>query len=222
MELCGRATYNGGHTPERWHSIKASERYGVCEFTFSTAGQHLGETYQGQTCSIIGQFTHKTRTGDEAKMDEMTDEEMRERVIQLAFGGDPQRFQEFCDVLRAGMPKTSGAVLRGSSITGERWNDGAPFDSDGPGTSDLDLTLVGDEVIGLFTADGFYIPMIHSKPLSDKDPDIAPDLVPLRERLQKMVGRPVNIQATRDFVRYVREELLGQPHLHLIEITDSE
>ena len=26
-------------------------------------------------------------------------------------------------------------------------------------------------------------PAIHSRPLSDKDPDIAPDLVPLRERL---------------------------------------
>jgi len=147
----------------------------------------------------------------------MSDEEMREMAIRLAFGGDPKRFQEFCDVLRAELPKETGAVLRGSSITGTRWNDGAPFDAEGPGTSDLDLTLIGDEVIGLFTSDGFYIPMIHSKPLCDKDPNIAPDLVPLREKLQTMVGRPVNIQATRDFVTYVREELLGQPHLHLLE-----
>ena len=147
----------------------------------------------------------------------MSDEEMREMAIRLAFGGDPKRFQEFCDVLRAELPKETGAVLRGSSITGTRWNDGAPFDAEGPGTSDLDLTLIGDEVIGLFTSDGFYIPMIHSKPLCDKDPNIAPDLVPLREKLQTMVGRPVNIQATRDFVTYVREELLGHPHLHLLE-----
>jgi hypothetical protein len=151
----------------------------------------------------------------------MTDEEMRERVIQLAFGGDPQSFQEFCNVLRSELPKDTGAVLRGSSVTGVRWNDGAPFDSDGPGTSDLDLTLIGDEVIGLYKSDGFYIPMIHTKPLCDKDLEIAPDLVPLRERLQAMVGRPVNIQATRDFVRFVREELLGEPHLHLIEATDG-
>jgi len=41
--------------------------------------------------------------------------------------------------------------------------------------------------------------------------------VPLRERLMDMVGRPVNIQATRDFVMYVRGELLGQPYLVLIE-----
>jgi len=151
----------------------------------------------------------------------MSDEEMRERVIQLAFGGDPERFDQFCDVLRAELPKNTGAVLRGSAVTGMRWDDGAPFDADGPRTSDLDLTLIGDEVIGLFNSDGFYIPLIHTKPLGDKDPDIAPDLEPLRKKLQAMVGRPVNIQATRDFVRYVREVLLGQPHLHLIEMTDS-
>ena len=151
----------------------------------------------------------------------MTDEEMRERVIQLAFGGDPQRFQEFCDVLRSELPKDTGAVLRGSAVTGVRWNDGAPFDADGPGSSDLDLTLIGDVVIELFKSDGFYIPMIHTRPLCDKDPDIAPHLVPLRERLQAMVDRPVNIQATRDFVRFVREELLGEPHLHLFEMTDE-
>ena len=145
---------------------------------------------------------------------------MRERLIQLAFGGEPQRFQEFCNVLREELPKNSGAVLRGSAVTGVRWNDGAPFDTEGPGTSDLDLLLIGDEVIGLYTSDGFYIPMIHSKPLCDKDPEIAPGLIPLREKLQAMVNRPVNIQATRDFVRFVREELLGEPHLHLFEIKD--
>jgi hypothetical protein len=151
----------------------------------------------------------------------VTDEEMRERLIQLAFGGEPQRFEEFCNVLREELPKNSGAVLRGSAVTGVRWNDGAPFDTEGPGTSDLDLLLIGDEVIGLYTSDGFYIPLIHSKPLCDKDPDIAPGLIPLREKLQAMVNRPVNIQATRDFVRFVREELLGEPHLHLFEITDQ-
>jgi hypothetical protein len=150
----------------------------------------------------------------------MSDDQMRERLIQLAFGGEPQRFQEFCNVLREELPKNSGAVLRGSAVTGVRWNDGAPFDTEGPGTSDLDVLLIGDEVIGLYTSDGFYIPMIHSKPLCDKDPDIAPGLLPLREKLQAMVDRPVNIQATRDFVRFVREELLGEPHLHLFEITD--
>ena len=125
--------------------------------------------------------------------DEMTDEEKRENVIRLAFDGDPRRFKEFCDAVRAEIPEGTGAVLRGSSVTGVRYDDSAPFDADGPGTSDLDLTLVGDEVMDLYILDGFYMPKIHSKPLSDKDPDIAPALVPLREKLQRMVGRPVNI-----------------------------
>jgi len=154
---------------------------------------------------------------DRRKTGEMSDKEMRDRVIRLAFGGDPNLFREFCNVIQARLPKDTRVVLRGSAVTGERWNDGAPFDADGPGTSDLDLTLIGAEVLSLYKADGFYVPLIHSKPLSDKDPDIAPDLAPLREKLQQIARRPVNIQATRDFVTYLRGELIGQPYLTLIE-----
>jgi hypothetical protein len=146
----------------------------------------------------------------------MTEEEMRERVIRLAFGGDERRLKEFCDVVCACIPEGTTVVLRGSSVTGERYDDGAPFDADGPGTSDLDLTLVGPEILGEFILDGFYLPGVHTKPLSDKDPDIAPNLVPLRERLVAMVQRPVNIQATRDIFMKIRGEWLGQPYLTLI------
>jgi hypothetical protein len=148
---------------------------------------------------------------------EMTDEEKRGNVVRLAFGNDPARLQEFCDIVRDGIPEDTGVVLRGSAVTGFRWIDHAPFDAEGPGTSDLDLTLVGDRVIGLYKLTGFFVPGIHSRPISKDDPDIAPDLVPLRERLMAMVGRPVNIQATRDWVMYLRGELLGQPYLTLIE-----
>ena len=147
---------------------------------------------------------------------------MRERVIRLAFGGDPRRYEEFVDVLRAELPQGTGVVLRGSAVTGERHSDGAPFDADGPGTSDLDLTLVGDKVHDFYILDGYYIPAMHSKPLSDKDPDIAPELVPLRERLQAMVHRPVNIQATTDFVMYVRENFMNQPYLTMIENAEED
>jgi hypothetical protein len=146
----------------------------------------------------------------------MSEAEMRERVIRLAFGGDEARFEEFCEVVRRAIPKDTAVVLRGSAVTGERWKDGTPFDGDGPGTSDLDLTLVGNEVLGEYILDGFYLPGIHTKPLSDKDPDIAPNLVPLREKLVGMVKRPVNIQATRDFVMQLRGEWMGQPYLTLI------
>ena len=153
---------------------------------------------------------------DAQKADEMSEAEMRERVIQLAFGGDPRRLEEFCEVVRAAVPEDTAVVLRGSAVTGERWADGAPFDADGPGTSDLDLTLVGEEALGFYILDGFYVPGVHTKPLSDKDPDIAPKLMPLREKLMAMVNRPVNIQATRDFLMYLRGDLLGQPYLTLI------
>ncbi|HEY0380049.1 MAG TPA: hypothetical protein VGC87_24260 [Pyrinomonadaceae bacterium] len=152
---------------------------------------------------------------EEKKDESLSVEEMRERVITLAFGGEASRFEEFCEVVRAAMPEGTAAVLRGSAITGERWKDGTPFDSRGPGSSDLDLTLVGSEVLSLYILDGFYLPGVHTKPLSDKDPDIAPDLIPLRHRLQKMVKRPVNIQATRDFVMHAREHWFGQPYLTL-------
>ena len=156
--------------------------------------------------------------GKAATADELTGEQKRENVIRLAFGGDEARYREFVEEVRQGIPPGTGVVLRGSAVTGVRWKDQAPFDSEGPGTSDLDLTLVGgDEVISLFTVTGFFVPGIHSRPLSDEDPEIAPDLIPLRQRLMAMVGRPVNIQGTRDFVMYLRGEVIGQPYLVLID-----
>jgi hypothetical protein len=142
-------------------------------------------------------------------------------VLRLAFDGDEDKLDEFLRVLRQEIPPGTGVVLRGSAVTGRRWNDGAPFDVDGPGTSDLDVTLVGDGVIGLFTVTGFFVPGVHSRPLSDDDPNIAPDLVPLRETLMTMTGRPVNIQATRRAAMKFRGETLGQPYLTLIENTED-
>jgi hypothetical protein len=147
--------------------------------------------------------------------------EKRANVIRLAFDGQEEKLDEFVRVVRAAIPPATGVVLRGSAVTGRRWKDGLAFDAEGVGTSDLDLTLVGDEVIKLFKVTGFFVPGVHSRPLSKDDPDIAPDLIPLRERLMAMVQRPVNIQATRDIVMYFRGELLGQPYLMLIERPDT-
>lgn len=147
-----------------------------------------------------------------------TAEEKRHNVIRLAFGECQEAFDDFVRTVREAIPPGTGVILRGSAVTGRRWKDGAPFDADGPGTSDLDLTLVGgDEVMALFKITGFFIPGVHSRPLSEEDPDIAPDLLPLRTRLMEMVRRPVNIQGSRDAVIYFRGELLGQPYLTLID-----
>lgn len=161
--------------------------------------------------------TAMNEINDRAERDENpTESEMRESVVRLAFGGDESKFRAFCDIVREAFPEANAGVLRGSSLTGQRWKDGAPWDADGPGTSDLDLTLVGSDVLRYYNAiTGYWVPGIHSKPLSDDDPDIAPDLVPLRQRLMSMVHRPVNIQATRDWVQYLRGDILGQPYLTL-------
>ena len=154
---------------------------------------------------------------DVADQSELTEQEKRANVIRLAFGGDEAKFNDFIDLIRKSIPENTGVVLRGSAVTGERWKDGSAFDAKGPGTSDLDLTLVGERVLEFFKITGFFVPGIHSRPLSDDDPTIAPELVPLREQLMAMVHRPVNIQATRDAVMYFRGELLGQPYLTLID-----
>ena len=148
---------------------------------------------------------------------DLTVQEKLDNLIRLAFGGSEAQFAEFVEIIRGAVPPHTGVVLRGSAVTGRRWKDGAPFDAEGAGTSDLDLTLVGDEVIKLFKVTGFFVPGIHSRPVCDEDPEIAPELIPLRQRLMAMVHRPVNIQATRDFVMYLRGELMGQPYLVLIE-----
>jgi hypothetical protein len=147
----------------------------------------------------------------------LTEAEKRENLMRLVFDGNLERFEEFVRMIRDEIPDGTGVVLRGSAVTGKRWKDGAPFDADGPGTSDIDLTLVGDAAIGLFSVTGFFVPGMHSRPLSDDDPGIAPDLVPLREALMTMTGRPVNIQASRTLVMKVRGDLLDQPYLTLIE-----
>ena len=145
----------------------------------------------------------------------LTQEDLRSNVIRLAFHDDPARFREFCRIVQEAVPEAHAAVLRGSAVTGFRWKDNAPFDADGPGTSDLDLTLVGEDVLRYYTITGYWVPGIHSRPLSEEDPDIAPDLVPLREKLMAMVRRPVNIQGTRDWFQYLRGDILGQPYLTL-------
>jgi hypothetical protein len=143
-----------------------------------------------------------------------TDAETCERFIQLGFGGDRGRYESFIDTVRAAIPAEVTVIVRGSSVTGVRNEDGAPFDADGPGTSDIDLTFVGGNMVKLY--DSFHIPGIHSVPMGEDHPDAAPTLKPLRERLCAIAGRPVNIQATTDFVQYARDVTMHQPYLVLL------
>ena len=147
----------------------------------------------------------------------MTENEIRSRIVTLGFGGDERLFIAFYRKLQQGLPEGTGIVLRGSVVTNKRHEDGNPFDSQGKSTSDLDVTLVGSKVMQAWSSDAYYIPGLHTKPLSDKDPDLAPSLNPLRESLQKLVGRPVNFQATSSLVLYGRDVLFGEPYFVVVE-----
>ena len=149
----------------------------------------------------------------------LSEEEVRDRVIARGFGGDRQRFERFVQAIRDAIPIPVSVVLRGSVVTGVKWADGSPFDADGPGSSDLDLTFVGRDMLKLF--EEFYIPGLHSVPLSDEKPDAAPDLKPLRRALCTIAGRPVNIQATSSLVQYARDVLLDQPYHTLLDAEEE-
>jgi hypothetical protein len=142
-----------------------------------------------------------------------------DRLIRLAFAGDPSRYARFMELLRGVTPPGVEVILRGSAVTGRRWSDGEPFDAQGPGTSDLDVTFVGSEMLGLW--DNFYIPALHTVPLSDEHPDACSKLVDLRRALCAVAGRPVNLQATTSLVQYARDVLFAQPYMILIKKRDA-
>src|SRR5688572_1141401 len=87
--------------------------------------------------------TMETGEEDDVVPAELSATEMRANLVRLAFGGDEWKLQEFCTQLARSLPPDTAGVMRGSSVTGIRWEDGTPFDALGAGTSDLDLTLVG-------------------------------------------------------------------------------
>lgn len=162
-----------------------------------------------------------SRAADQQNDQDEDDQTRRERMLRLGFGGDREKYDTFVTALRDALPPTVGAALRGSSVTGHRYADGQPFDADGPGTSDLDLALLGGDALKLWRDDAFYIPTLHTKPLCDDDPDCAPPLTPLRRALSRIAGRPVNIQGTADMVMYVRDVLFGEPFVVILERADD-
>jgi hypothetical protein len=158
--------------------------------------------------------------GQQATADPESQDAIRERVTRLAFAGDPRRFDEFVRVLAEATPAGVEVILRGSAVTGHKWGSDEPFDADGPGTSDLDVTFVGGDMVTLFRE--FHISGIHSVPLSEQHPFASPALGPLRKRLGAMTGRPVNLQATTSFVQHVRDAAMDQPYLVLLKTPDDD
>lgn len=175
------------------------------------------ETRNEATAGNVGEAQTETET--EALKPE-NQRKIRERVIELAFGGDPARFDEFVRVLADATPDGVEVILRGSAITGHKHGSDEPFDADGPGTSDLDVTFVGGNMVMLFSS--FHIAGIHSVPLSDEHPFASSALGPLRDRLCEMTGRPVNLQATTSLVQFVRDVVMDQPYLVLLKKPEAD
>lgn len=159
-------------------------------------------------------------TPEEKDLDPEAQREIRDRVTKLAFGGDPERYNEFLSVLNEATPDGVDVILRGSAVTGHKWGSDEPFDHDGPGTSDLDVTFVGNDMVMLFRE--FHIPGIHSVPLSEQHPFASPALAPLRKRLCEMTQRAVNLQATTSLVQYLRDVTMDQPYLVLLSKPEGE
>jgi hypothetical protein len=146
--------------------------------------------------------------------------EIRERVTRLVFDGDDSRYNEFVEALANATPDGVWVILRGSAITGHKWKSDEPFDADGPGTSDMDVTFVGGDMVMLFNE--FHIPGIHSVPFGEDHPFAAPALGDLRERLCRMAKRQVNIQATTSIVQSVRDATMDQPYLVMVDKRETE
>jgi hypothetical protein len=137
-------------------------------------------------------------------------------AIDRAFDGDLDRFARFMAALQAGVPAGTRLVLRGSSVQGVSYKTGEPFDARGPGTSDLDIVLIGDEAMAAWVPEAFYLPGVNTHPLYDEARDIAsPALEEARAAAQSVAGRPVALQAMTRWFLDVRSGLQGTPYVVL-------
>ena len=136
-------------------------------------------------------------------------------TLQRGFGGDPARLRRFVSTLRAALPPGTTIALRGSTVAGRSYKTGEPFDVHGPGTSDLDVVIVGEPVVGLWVPAAQLLGGINTLPLSDDAGWVAPALDRARRRAQAIARRPVSIQAMAGWFLDLRTLVQGQPYVVL-------
>ena len=158
--------------------------------------------------------TQSAREADRAE----ADDPLLEAVVGRIFEGERAALDEFVSRLAAPLPPGTKLFLRGSAVSGESYVSGAPFDADGPGSSDLDVVVSGPGVMELFSDEGFYLPRVNSRPLCDADPAVAPTLNGARTAAQALVHRPVSIQAMAEWFLELRETAQGTPSVLLGEV----
>jgi len=142
--------------------------------------------------------------------------ELTDAIVDRAFRGDPALYREFLETLREPIGDAD-IVLRGSAVTGQSYRGRERFDAHGPGSSDLDIVLVGPHAFRHWVPDAFYLAGVNTVPLSDKAPWVAPGLEAARREAQELVRRPVNIQAMARWFLELRAIVQGQRHVTLTE-----
>ena len=136
-------------------------------------------------------------------------------AIERAFGGDAGRFGRFMAKLQAPLPPGTQIALRGSAVNGASYKTKEPFDSRGPGTSDLDLVLIGEDAMAEWLPEAFYLPGVNTMPLWDEARWVAPRLDPTRIQAQELAGRPVSVQAMARWFLDLRSGLQGTRYVLL-------
>ncbi len=136
-------------------------------------------------------------------------------VVTRGFQDNWSLFTDFMRKLQAVLPVDTRVAIRGSTVTGFNYVTGDPFDALGPGTSDLDMVLVGEVALAAWAEEAFYIPKVLTMPLSDEHPEFAPGLETVRRELQNLVERPVHFQAMTHWFLELRRGLLNMPYLYL-------
>lgn len=134
--------------------------------------------------------------------------------VDRAFDDDADKLRRFVRLIEAAIPPGVAIGLRGSSVTGTAYESGAPFDAEGPGTSDLDVILIGDAALDLFVADA-RVAGVNTIPLCNSSPHAAPTLEPVRREAQRLVGRPVSIQAMPSWFLDLRTVVQDTPYVVL-------
>lgn len=133
-------------------------------------------------------------------------------ALERAFLGDPAILESFVDLLRRALPDGTTIILRGSAIAGHSYETDAPFDADGPGTSDLDVVVVGEGVVDLWNDDARLLGGVNTLPLCNSAPCATPALDRARRDAQKLVRRPVSIQGMAKWFLDLRGVVQGTPY----------
>jgi hypothetical protein len=136
-------------------------------------------------------------------------------TLARGFDGDPARLRRFVATLRSALPAGSVIALRGSAVVGHSYKTGAPFDADGPGTSDLDVVILGDPSLELWVPEAQLLGGVNTLPLCDEAPWVAPSLERARERAQAIARRPVSIQTMAAWFLDLRSLVQGTPYVVL-------